>query len=204
MSRLNRTALREYILGSFYVGPGLLRRVEQRVKEQDVIDVPVYKTGSVMATGPSAGRDAGHEDGLAEETFSLLVGLIQWLGKGIGWETSGATARGLLKQLLANRITDVSMLTAGIPSERVPATFTLIRNRVEDLLPSHAEGDLAEDDETLAKIDSLIRFLQDFMEAGCDHDWEPIASTDVRITVERCNCGVLRYLPPGSQEWAAV
>lgn len=194
--RLNRGLLRDYILGSTYVGPGLLRRVEQRVLEQDVIDSPIYKTGSVMVTGAAAGRDAGNEDGLSEETFGLLVGLVQWLGKGIGWDHSGDTAKGLLKQLVSHRITDVTLLTRGIASEDVPATFSVVRARVEALLPS-ADGELSEDDVlVMAKIDALIKFLQDFMEAGCNHEWEQVSSSDIRVVVQRCRCGVQRYLDP--------
>jgi hypothetical protein len=199
---MNIQMTRDYLLGSTYVGPGLLRRVEERVIEQDVIDGPVYRTGSVMEMGTSAGKDHGSDEGLSERCFDLLVALTQWLGKGIGWDRSGRTSQKLLEALHNNRITDVILLTQGDRDDK--GTLERVREEIDRLIPRSREGELAEDDPVRTRCEELIRFLQSWMEADCDHDWERVSSTDIRVSVFRCSCGVQRYQRDGEEEWLAV
>lgn len=207
MSRLNYSLLRDYVLGSTYVGPGLLKRVEQVVLAQDVIDGPRYRTGSVMPTGTSHGRDAGDESGLSERCFDLLIGLTQWRGSTLGFPRFGQGAQSLLRYLVKNRITDVHLLTQGGPAEEgeQPQRPILaeIRDEFDRLVPAERDGDMDPADPAWVKAEALITFLQDWLESDCDHDWERVSSADMQVSVLRCKhprCGVQKHVLPDDEE----
>lgn len=192
--------IRDYLIGNAYGAIGLLHKVEQRVKEQDTIDGPVYKTGSVMLTGPSASRDHGNESGLSETCFELLVALTQWLGKGIGWDTSGDTEKQLLRYLIENRITDIEVLTGG--------RIQQVIDEVDRILPEDRE--LYEEHPAWQRVNELKKYLLDWLDDDCHHQWELIADVDnsLRVATYRCtvkDCNARKNLYNNDEnEWVAV
>lgn len=194
--------LRSYMLGNSYGAIGLLHKVEQMVLKQEGIGGPTFQTGSVMQTKFTVtDSDRGNESGISETCFALLVALTQWLGKGIGWDKSGETERGMLRYLIKNRITDIEVLTGG--------RFDQVTAELERILPDD-DRVFTPDDAVWQRVNELKVFLLKWLEDDCDHDWELIADVDqsMRIATFRCRnprCGANKYLYNGDEnQWAAV
>lgn len=181
--------LRNYLLGTTYGGAGLLRRVEQRVSEQTQVDGPAYRTGSVIPTGVSVGKDHGSDSGFSETTFALLVGLIQWLGHGLGRTPPGHSERALLEYLVRNHITDLDALLGS------DGRLEQVRRRVEEELREPTEAQIQ-------NCRDLVDFLRAWMTSDCDHEWEEV-ERDGKLVVHACDCGARRYLH-GEDQWLAV
>ncbi len=189
--RLDPSLLEDYLLGSPYGGPGLLRRIERVVMAQRSPDAPRFRTGSIIPTGSIAPE--ADDSAFSETTFPLLVALIQWQGAGIRAD-NGTEAR-LASFLAHNHISDVDCLVG--PSghlERARQRLKLLLSDVRE----RASG------QALDRVNELTDFLRDWLGNTCEHQWELFQEVKgAGLTVYRCACESRRVETKEGQ-WVAV
>jgi hypothetical protein len=159
-------------------GAGQISRVKQRVRELRRVGGPGYKTGSIIGL-----VDHDHESDEDEgQVFDLYMKLREWLG--------ASADRAEQKAALARwRVSDVDALTR--------------RNGILDLTAREAgrwlEGGT---DHGFKKGMELAVYLNRWLGATCDHQFEQAATEDQRIVVLECNCGVRVTVQKG--RWGAL
>jgi hypothetical protein len=171
--------LSDYLLGADHSGPGLLRRVSEKVRELSGGYQPRFKTGSVMGANVDLKHDSGEVSDDAP-VMELAMALIEWRSQA----TSRAASRqALISYLARNRITDEDMV---IGSQRVGKGLLYeVRRDVRDLLTSEVGLEHG-----VERCLSLARMLRDWLDTECIHVPYVLPSDDPKIVVVECvECG---------------
>lgn len=186
MTPENRTALKhspellfEHLLGAPHAGPGLLARVQERVKEAGYAPGPGYRSGSITGQVDHHHDDSGDDD----EVFRLYLVVKGWLGRA---KDEASERRYLRQHQLSD--SDALLKRHGLLSQ--------LRHEVSRLAREQSEVDI------LRGV-RLAESLMDWLGGRCLHlDLEPIAA-DEGITVLECSCGV-RVHEDKRGNWLAV
>ena len=184
--RSDPVSIRDVLLGDRFVGPGLLVQVERQVLEQDTVEGPQYRTGSVIPTGVSAHKDHGSEDGFSDECLGLLCRLTEWLDGGI--RNASETERKILPVLREHKRTDVQALTGKF------GTIQQVRNELKSILPVTDER---VPESVAARATELVDYLLGWLGVECDHHWQEVDSEVPRLRIFECShpaCGLRSFL----------
>lgn len=176
-------ALAWYLLGADWSGPGLLRRVGEKVRELTDGYLPRYKTGSVMGF-----TDLKHESESIDDSpvMDLAVALIEWKGKGASGRDSRPT---LVKYLLRNQISDAELL---VGSEKTGKGLLYeIRTEAKTVLAGAASGDTERNlREDINRYLTLAQMLREWLDSECVHEPKQLPTDDPKVVVLECaKCG---------------
>lgn len=175
--------LSELVLGDTHAGPGLLRRIEERLESMGHVSGPTFKTGSIM------GMTDHHHDDSEDETrvFVLYLALRNFLGL----DSDASTQK---KWLRRYRLSDIEAITG---SRRHAGLLSQARDRVKGLLHEPSDMDVS-------TVRELAMFLLGWMGNVCLHVLVEVPTFEgAEIKVLECPCGVV--VGQGRNgEWLAV
>jgi hypothetical protein len=160
--------LSEHVLGADHAGPGLLRRIEERLETMGHVSGPTFKTGSIMGM-----TDHHHDDSEDEaRVFVLYLALRRFLNL----DSDETTQK---KWLRRYRLSDIEAITG---SRKHAGLLPRARAEVKSLL------EVSDVD----RVRELAVFLVGWLGDICAHVFSEVENFEgAEVRVLACPCGVV-------------